>query len=326
MSRRLKTRMTELLGIKVPVMQSGMQNLATPRLAAAVSNAGGLGTINAASYQEIEDFRQAIRQTQRLTAKPFCVNISMLPFVSVGDKTEAYIRTAIEEGVKVIETAGRNPEPYVPTLKEAGVTLIHKVPAIRHALKAQAVGADMVSILGLEGAGHPGTDEVSTMVLANKAAKELRIPVLAGGGIADGRGLAAALSLGAEGVFMGTRFAASQECMIHENYKNWMVGAQEGDTVLVQKTIRNMVRVMKNETSRTVLEMEARGAGLEELLPVISGRHGKEAQLCGDLEGGLFSIGQSVGLIEDILPAKEIIEKVVEEAVQQIEKMSAKIE
>lgn len=317
--------MTQLLGIEVPIMQSGMQNLATPQLAAAVSNAGGLGTINAATYPDIEDFRHAIRETRNLTLRPFCINVSMLPFVSVGEKTEQYLQAAIEEGVRVIETAGRNPESYVPMLKKAGVLLIHKVPTVKHALKAQSVGADMVSIIGLEGAGHPGADEVTTMILANKASKVLRIPVLAGGGIADGKGLAAALSLGAEGVFMGTRFAASKECVIHQNYKEWMIQAGEKDTILVQRSIKNMVRVMKNGTAAKVADMEARGATLDELLPVISGKKGREAQMSGDLDGGIFSVGQALGLVEDIMEASEIVKQTVAEAIEQIEKINRNI-
>ncbi len=323
--KRINTRMTRLLGIQVPVMQGGMQNLATPELAAAVSNAGGLGTINAATCPDIESFRQAIRKLRALTDKPFCVNISMLPLVSVGELTKEYFQAVIEEGVPAVETAGRSPEPYVPMLKEAGVVLIHKVATVKHALKAQEVGADIVSIVGLEGAGHPGMDQVSTMILAARAARQLEIPVLAGGGIADGRGLAAALALGAEGVFMGTRFAASKECRIHEAYKSWMTEAGETSTMLIQQSIRNMVRVMKNDVACQVAAMEARGTSLEELMPLISGKRGKEAQLAGDLQGGLFSVGQAVGLVKEILPAGEIVERIAREAIETMEGLAQKI-
>lgn len=321
MSNRIQTRMTEILGIEAPVMQGGMQNLATPELAAAVSNAGGLGTINAVTYPDIDTFRQAVRRLKELTAKPFCVNISMLPFVSAGELTAEYFAAAAEEGVPVIETAGRNPEPYVPLLKEHGMKLIHKVPTVKHALKAQAVGADLVSIVGIEGAGHPGADEVSTLVLVNKAAHVLDIPVLAGGGIADGYGLAAALALGAEGVFLGTRFAASEECLLHQNYKDWMVQAQERDTMLIQRSIKNMVRTMNNAVARETLEMELVGATLEQLMPLISGRRGKEAQIAGDLDGGLFSVGQSVGLVHEILPAGKIVHNIVDQAMETINRL-----
>lgn len=326
MSKRIKTRMTELLGIEIPVMQSGMQNLAVPELAAAVSNAGGLGTINAATYPDIQSFRAAICLLKELTDKPFCVNVSMLPFVSVGELTMDYMKTLIEEGVTIVETAGRNPKPYVSMLKAAGIRLIHKVPTVKHALKAQSVGADMVSIVGLEGAGHPGADEVTTMILADKASKILDIPVLAGGGIADGRGLAAALALGAEGVFMGTRFAACEECIIHPNYKDWMIRGQEQDTVLIQRSINNMVRVMNNEAARKTAQMEVAGASLEELLPVISGKKGKDAQMSGDLQGGLFSVGEAVGLIDEILPAGELVTMIAAEAIRQMEKLAGQIE
>lgn len=321
MSKILHTRMTEILGIEAPIMQGGMQNLATPELAAAVSNAGGLGTINAASYPDIDAFRQAVRRLRKLTSKPFCVNISMLPFVSVGELTAEYFSAAAEEDVPVIETAGRNPEPYVPLLKKHGIKLIHKVPTVKHALKAQSIGANLVSIVGIEGAGHPGMDEISTLVLANKAAHELDIPVLAGGGIADGYGLAAALALGAEGVFLGTRFAASTECALHQNYKDWMVRSQERDTILIQRSIGNMVRSMDNAAARQARTMEQTGATLEQLMPVISGKRGKEAQISGDLDGGLFSVGQSVGLVNEILPAGEIVRVIVAQALETINRL-----
>lgn len=317
--------MTEQLGIDLPIMQSGMQNLATPELAAAVSNSGGLGTINGATYAETNDFRRAIRTLKSLTDRPFCVNISMLPFVSAGDRTEEYVRTAVEEGVTIIETAGRNPEPYVPMLKENGVLLIHKAPTVKHAKKAQDVGADMVSIMGIEGAGHPGMNEVSTSVLVSRAIRELDIPVLAGGGIADGKGVAAALALGAEGVFLGTRFAATRECIIHDQFKTWITEASEADTVLIQRTIKNMVRVMNNAAAREVQQLEAKGATLEELFPVISGKRGFKAQMEGDLDGGLFSVGQAVGLISDVPSIEELMKRLAQEMVETIRQLSAKL-
>lgn len=317
-----KTRVTELLGIEHPIMQGGIQNLATPELASAVSNAGGLGTINAATYPTPEELRAAAKQTLSLTDKPVCVNISMLPMVTAGERTEECLRAAVEAGVRIIETAGRNPETFVPYLKERGVTLIHKVPTVKHALKAQSVGADIVSIVGVEAAGHPGADEVPTAILANLASRALDIPIIAGGGVADGRGMAACLALGAEGVLLGTRFVAARECILHDNYKRWIVESRETDTVLIQKSIKNMLRAMKNHAAAKTAELEKGGATLEEMLPVISGRKGKEAQLSGDLDGGVFSIGQVVGLIRDIKSVRDIIDDIVREAEETIGRLN----
>lgn len=309
-----KTRVTEILGIEHPIMQGGIQHLATPELAAAVSNAGCLGTINAANHTSPEELRRSIATLRTLTGKPFCVNISMLPFVTAGEMTDAFVQTAINAGVPVIETAGRSPEKFVPLLKRNNVTLIHKAPSLKHALKAESVGADIVSIIGVEAAGHPGADEVATSVLVNRVSRALAVPVLAGGGIVDGRGLAAAMALGAEGVVMGTRFVATNECLLHENYKHWMVEATESDTVLIQKSIKNMLRTMKNGASAKTLELEQYGADLEALLPVISGKNGRQAQLSGDLDGGIFSVGQGVGLIGSIKSVGEVIGDIVREA------------
>lgn len=316
--------MTDMLNIDLPIMQSGIQNLATPGLAAAVSNSGGLGTINAASYAEVDDFRAAIQTVKTLTDRPFCVNISMLPFVSVGDRTEEYIHAAVDGGVAVIETAGRNPEPYIHLLKEKNVLLIHKVPSVKHAKKAQAIGVDMVSIVGIEGAGHPGMDEVSTAILISKAVRELDIPVLAGGGIADGKGVVAALALGAEGVFMGTRFVATKECIIHDQFKTWITEASEVDTVLIQRTIKNMVRVMNNVVAQEARHLETEGASLDELYPLISGNRGLQAQLHGNLDGGLFSVGQAVGLIDDVPSIAELMTRLTEEIKTTIRQLAAK--
>ena len=312
----INTRGTKLLGIRHPIIQGGLQNWGLPQLAAAVSEAGGLGTINAATFPDLEAFRQAIRETKALTSAPFSVNISMLPDASVGDQIAGCIRICGEEGVKVIETAGRSPAELVPLVKEAGCIHIHKVPAVRHALSAQRAGVDAVTIVGLECAGHPGADEVGTLVLADKAVRSLDIPVFVGGGIADGRAMAAVLALGAAGVVMGTRFVATQECAIHPNYKAWMVQATERDTVLCQKSIKNMIRVANNATARECLKLEEEGAGLAELMPVISGARGRKAASEGDLDGGMFPVGPAVGLVEDIPTVEQLITRMVEEAAQ----------
>ena len=205
----MKTRLTELLKIEYPIMQAGLQHLGTPELASAVSNAGGLGTINATIYPTIDEFRNAIRKVRSLTTKPFCVNISMLPKVSNGELTPEYFKTVVEEGVEIVETAGRSPEEYVPLLKSTGIKLIHKVPAVKFAKKAEDIGADVVTIVGLECGGHPGMDEISTMILGNKVAKTVSVPVFIGGGIADGYGMVAALALGLSMYFSIWRYRVS---------------------------------------------------------------------------------------------------------------------
>ena len=283
----LKTKVTEILGIEYPIMQGGLQHLGMPELASAVSNAGGLGTINARIYPTIKEFREAIKKMKALTDKPFCVNVSLRSELTPGELTMEYFGVVMAEGVKVVETSGRNPAEYYPTLKEAGVKLIHKVPTVKLAKKSESIGADIVSVVGFECGGHPSMEEVTTFILGNKASRAVNIPVLIGGGIADGRGLIAALALGAQGVVMGTRFVATKECIIHENFKKWIVNAHERDTVLVQRSISNMLRAMNNAASRKVLEMEKNAPTLEELLPFISGLRGKK-HIEGDLDGGIF--------------------------------------
>ncbi len=310
----IKTRITEILDIKYPIVQGGMQWLSNGELAAVVSEAGGLGIISAASFPDPEELREQIRKAKKLTSNPFGVNVSMLPQTSYGDLTEGYFQVVLEEGVPVVETAGRNPEEYVPRLKEAGIKLIHKVPAARYAHKAEKIGADVVTVVGFECGGHPGMDDVTTLVVTPKTASTVNIPVLAGGGIADARGFVAALSLGAEGVVMGTRFAATTECLAHALYKEWIVGAQETDTMIVERSIRNPLRAMRNAAAEKVLEMEKQGATLEELMTVISGKHGKKALEEGNLNDGVLAAGQVAGLINEIKPVREVIEEIIEEA------------
>jgi len=312
----LKTRITELLGIEYPILQGGMQWLARAELVSAVSNAGGLGFITALSFDKTDDFRDEIKRTRDMTDKPFGVNISMLPMMTSTDMTQRLTDIVCEEGVPVVETAGRSPEPIVPKLKSAGVKLIHKVPAVRFAKKAQSVGADAVVLVGFECGGHPGLDDVSGIIIVPKAAQELDIPVIAAGGYCDGRSLVAALALGAEGVLMGTRFMACRESPIHDNFKEWLVNAQETDTVVVERSIKNAARIMKNDAAQTVMDLEAKGATLQELLPVIAGKFGRDAYLSGDIQGATIACGQVVGRINEIKSAKAIIDEMVAEAHQ----------
>ena len=317
-----KTRITEMLGIEYPILQGGMQWLAMAELVSAVSNAGGLGFITAVSFSTPRELREEIRKTRDMTDKPFGVNISMLPVMMPGDATDGYVDVVCEEGIPVVETAGRNPEPYIPKLKSAGVKLIHKVPAVRFAKKAESVGVDAVTIVGYECGGHPGMDDVPSLIVLPKAARELNVPVIAAGGFCDGRSLVAALALGAEAVLMGTRFMASTESPMHANFKQWMTGAQETDTMLVERSIRNAARIMKNEAAETVARMEAEGATLGDLLPVIAGKVGREAYFSGDINAATIACGQVVGRIHEIKPVKDIIAEIVAEAAEAVGRLN----
>jgi len=310
----IKTRITELLGIEHPIIQGGMQWIATAEFAAAVSNAGGLGIMTALSCASGDELRSEIRKCKSLTDKPFGVNVSMLPVVTFTEIYDEYFSIVADEKVKVVETSGRNPEQYLPILKKAGVKVIHKVPAVRFAKKAEAVGADAVTIVGVECGGHPGMDEVTSLILVPKAAESIKVPLIAGGGFCDGKGLVAALALGAEAILMGTRFMATQECAIHQNFKDWMVKAEETDTMLVERSIKNAARVRRNKAAEEVLELEKGGAGLNDLMPLIAGKIGREAYLSGDLDMGVIACGQTVGRIRNIPTIKELIQEIMSEA------------
>jgi nitronate monooxygenase len=309
-----KTRITEMLDIQYPILQGGMQWLSKAELATAVSEAGGLGFITAASFTDPEELRDEMKKAKSMTKKPFGVNVSMLPVLLEGDATRKFIEVICEEKIPVVETSGRNPESFVPALKEAGIKLIHKVPAVRFARKAESIGADAVTIVGFECGGHPGMDDVTTFILIPRAAETLNIPIIAGGGIADARGFIAALALGADAVVMGTRFVATKECPAHQNFKEWMVEAQETDTMLIERSIRNAVRVMRNDVAQKVLEMENKGATLDELIVYISGKLGKNAWLNGDLDSATIAAGQCVGLIHDVVSVKELFNTIINDA------------
>ena len=316
----LQTRVTEMLKIKYPIMQGGMKNLAMPELAAAVSNAGGLGTINAGNYPDIPSFVTAIRKVKSLTGNPFAVNVSMVPSITPEKMIPEYFRVIAAEGVAAVETAGRSPREYAGLLKSAGIILIHKAAAVKFAKKAEEAGADIVSMVGFECGGLPGMDEVGSIVLGNKTAKELKIPVLIAGGIADGRGLVAALALGAEGVVMGTRFIATKECMIHPNFKDWIVKASENDTNLILKSYKSMSRVMRNGASESSLEMEKQGATIEELKNFSASERWKNSQIKGDVDGVILAVGQAIGLIDEIKSVKEVMEDIERDATAVIKK------
>jgi nitronate monooxygenase len=291
-----------------------MSFITRAEFAACVSNAGGFGIITSAHLETPEALRNEIRKTKNHTDKPFGVNLSLFPSVRPIPNRE-FVEVIVEEGVKAVETSGeRSPAEFVPRLKEGNVIIIHKAATVRHCLKGQEIGADMVTIVGMENGGATGMEDVSTLVLLPILVDATRMPVLAGGGFADGRGLAAALALGAEGVVMGTRFMATQECSIHPKYKQWLVKASERDTMLTMRSLRNTHRVLKSKATEELQKLEARGASLEEMLPIIGGDASKKVALEGDFEAGQALAGEAVGLIHDIPTVKELIDRIISEA------------
>ena len=317
-----KTRITELLGIKYPITQGGMMWISRAELVAAVSNAGGLGIITAFTFPTPQELAAEIKKTRELTDKPFAVNITLLPTLRPVD-IDGYVNAVIDSGVKIAETAGRSPEPYMERLKGAGVKVIHKCTAVRFARTAQRIGCDAVSIDGFECAGAPGEEDVTSLVLIPLTVDAIEIPVIASGGFGDGRGLVAALALGASGVNMGTRFMATQECAIHPRVKEWLVKSAERDTMLVMRSLRNTERVLRNATAEKVVEMENRSATLEELASLLSGKRGLELYETGALDRGLVACGQVIGLVRDIPTVKELIERIIKEAEDVISNINA---
>ncbi len=311
----MKSKITEMLGIKYPIICGGMLWLAVPELAAAISNAGGLGNITAGNYNSGEQLREAIRQTRKLTAKPFGVNITLLPSFRIAAETyDDFFRVCCEERVAAIEVSGSPAQKYLKGVHEAGIKIFHKVGSVRHARKVESIGYDGVFAAGIEEGGHPLNDDVSTMVLVPRIVDSVKIPVVATGGIADGRGLAAALALGAEGVMMATRFINTQECLAHERIKQEFIKRQENDTTLICKSLNLQGRALKNRWAETVLERESIGASLEEIFPLLSGQRSKEAWKTGDIDDAAFMIGQSVGLIHDVPTCQELLDRMVREA------------
>lgn len=309
----LKTRFTELVGIDYPIMCGGMFQVGRAELCAAVSEAGGLGTITSATQGTPDKLRQEIQKIKALTNKPFAVNINLFPSANPLPNDE-FIDVIIDEEVKVVETSGRSPEEVIGRLKEAGIKIVHKVPGVKYAKTAERLGVDAVSVVGFETGGHPGMEDIGSLVLTRLVAEAVDIPVLGGGGFGNGYGLVSALALGAEGVVMGTRFMATKESIVHENVKEWMVNADEYQTTIVQKTIKSPNRVALNDVSKQVLEKEAEGATFEELHPLITGRRTHQVYFEGDVNGGIWSCGQAVGLVKDIPSVKELIDRMIQEA------------
>jgi NAD(P)H-dependent flavin oxidoreductase YrpB (nitropropane dioxygenase family) len=302
----MKTRITEMLGIKYPIICGGMLWLCKPELCAAISNAGGLGNLTAGNYDTGEEFREAVRQTKALTDKPFGVNISLLPSFRITEQTyDDYFRICCEEKVAAIEVSGMFATKYLDMVKEAGVKIFHKVGAVRHAVRIEKLGYDGVFAAGFEEGGHPLSDDVTTMVLVPRVVESVQIPVVAVGGIADGRGLAAALCLGAEGVMMASRFINTQECNVHQNIKDELIKRRENDTTLIGKSFSLQGRALKNQLTDTVLKMESEGKSIEEVFPLITGQRVKQAWQSGDVESAAFMVGQSIGLINDVPTCKD---------------------
>ncbi len=308
-----RNRFTETFGIQYPIMQGGMQWIGRAELASAVSNAGGLGTLTALTQPTPDDLRREIARCQAMTDRPFAVNLTFLPSINPPPYA-AYRRAIIESGVRVVETAGHKPHAHIEDFKSHGIKVIHKCTSIRHALSAERLGADAISIDGFECAGHPGEDDTPGLVLIPAAADRVGIPLLASGGIGDGRGLVAALALGADGVNMGTRFCATREAPMHDNIKQQMLKKDERGTALIFRSYRNTARVAQNAVSDQVLALEAEGRPFEEVAHLVKGARGREGLETGDPDYGIWTAGMGMGLIHDIPTCAELIERMVREA------------
>ena len=306
----MRTRVTELLGTRYPIIQGGMQWVGTAELASAVSNAGALGILTALTQPTPEDLRKEIERCRTMTDQPFGVNLTILPAITPPPYAE-YLQVIIESGVKILETAGNNPKDFIGKVKERGIKVVHKCTSVRHALSAERAGVDAVSIDGFECAGHPGEDDIPNLILIPAAVRALKIPVIASGGIGDGRGMAAAFALGAHGINMGTRFMTTKEAPIHDNIKQALIEAGERDTNLIFRTMHNTARVFKNAISNEVVSMERKGAKFEEVRPLVAGARGKQALKEGNIDGGIVSAGMVIGLIDDVPSCAELIERMV---------------
>jgi nitronate monooxygenase len=321
----MKTRITELFEIEHPIIQGGMHYVAYAGLAAAVSNAGGLGIITALTQPTPGDLANEIRRCHEMTDRPFGVNLTFLPAFAMPPYAE-YIDAIIDGGIRIVETAGRNPAEHLPRMKEAGVKVIHKCTSVRHSLKAQSIGCDAVSVDGFECGGHPGEDDIPNMILLPRAAEELDIPFVASGGLANGRSLVAALALGADGINMGTRFIATREAPVHENVKRALVAATELDTRLIMRPLRNTERVLSNAAVEKILQIESEKAaagesiGIEDVRHLVAGSENRRVLQQGEMDAGAWSCGMVAGLIHDIPTCKDLIDRIMAEAEKLIRK------
>ena len=311
----MKTKITEMFGIQHPIIQGGMHYVGYAELAAAVSNAGGLGIITGLTQRTAADLANEIAKCKKLTDKPFGVNLTFLPVIDAPDYP-GYIKAIIEGGVKIVETAGRSPEKYMPELKAAGIKVIHKCTSVRHALKAEKIGCDAVSVDGFECGGHPGEDDIPNMILLPRAFQDLKIPFVASGGIGTASQFVAALAMGAEGINMGTRFVATKEAPVHQNVKDAIVKASELDTRLVMRGLRNTERVLNNtavEKLEVIESEKGKDVTFEDVAPYVAGVYGKVMKN-GEVEAGAWSCGMVAGLINDIPTCKELIDRLMSEA------------
>jgi NADH:quinone reductase (non-electrogenic) len=310
----IATRFTELFGVEHPIVQGGMQWVGRAELVSAVANAGALGFLTGLTQPTPEDLAKEIRRCRDMTDKPFGVNLTILPTIKPVPYDE-YADAIIQSGVKAVETAGNNPEKFIPKFSAAGIKVIHKCTAVRHALKAERIGCDAVSIDGFECAGHPGEDDIPGLILIPATADKLKIPFVASGGFGDARGLVAALALGADGINMGTRFMATKEAPIHESIKQKLVESDERQTSLLFRTMRNTARVHKNKVAETVIEIERKpGATFRDVQAYVAGVKGRHVLEAGELEHGIWSAGMIQGLIRDVPSCQELVHRIVREA------------
>ena len=320
----IKTRFTEEFGIEHPVVQGGMQWVATAELVSAVANAGALGFLTALTQPSPEALLKEVARTSEMTDKPFGVNLTILPTLRAVSHEE-YAHAIAESGVKLVETAGRNPEPILPIFKKAGIKVIHKCTSVRHSVKAEKIGCDAVSVDGFECAGHPGEDDIPGLVLIPCAADQLSVPIIASGGFGDARGLVAALALGADAINMGTRFMATREAPIHENVKRKLVESAERNTALIFRTLRNTARIFRNSVAEEVMAIEGKGnATIQDISHLVAGERGRKVLEEGDMEAGIWSAGMVAGLIRDIPTCEELVHRIVSEAADIINKRLAR--
>lgn len=312
----IQTRFTEAFGVEHPVVMGGMMGVGRAGLVAAVANAGALGFLTALTQPTAEALFQEVRRTRELTDKPFGINLTILPTIRPVAHEE-YAQAIVESGVKVVETAGRNPEPFLPAFKRAGIKVIHKCTSVRHSVKAEKIGCDAISIDGFECAGHPGEDDVPGLVLIPCTADQVGLPLIASGGFGDARGLVAALALGADAINMGTRFLATKEADLHDRVKQKLVDASERDTTLLFRKFRNTARVFRNSVAGQVLDVERKpDSGFEDIAPLVAGEHGRAVFERGDLEAGVWSAGMVTGLIHDIPSCEELVQRIVSGAAE----------
>lgn len=314
---KIRTRITELLGIEHPIIQGGMQWVGRAELASAVSNAGGLGILTALTQPTPADLAAEIDRCREMTGKPFGVNLTILPSIAPPPYAE-YRQVIIDKGVPVVETAGSNPAEHIPYFHDAGIKVIHKCTSVRHAVSAQQAGVDALSVDGFECAGHPGEDDIPGLVLLPAAAEKLDVPFVASGGIADGRGLAAAMALGAEGINMGTRFLCTEEAPVHRNVKEAIVARDERETELIFRPLKNTSRVARNDVSIEVVEKLNQGAQFEDIRELVRGVRGREVYETGNLNAGIWTCGMVQGIIHDIPTCQELLTRIVDEAVETI--------